>query len=170
MSEGKYDPLYKIHSYPTKVPFRAIMRYILHFTKPGDIIYDGFCGTGMTGVAALMCGSRSEFGQIEGKESFYEQGIRNAILCDLSINATHISANYTKHIRSSTFQKYFSEFIKTAKLQLDGFIKQPKGSQIGLAKLITAFGVKYLYVSIAPKNIPTGNHRLSMPLVTNLAL
>ncbi len=32
------------------------MRYILHYTDPGDIVYDGFCGTGMTGVAAQLCG------------------------------------------------------------------------------------------------------------------
>lgn len=127
VSEGKYDPLYKIHSYPTKVPFRAIMRYILHFTKPGDMVYDGFCGTGMTGVAALMCGSGNEFDQIEGKEPFYEQGIRNAILCDLSVNATHISANYTKHIRSSTFQKYFSEFIKACENSVGWAYKSTDG-------------------------------------------
>ncbi|NLE24817.1 MAG: DNA methylase [Clostridiaceae bacterium] len=66
----------------------------------------------MTGVAALMCGNRTEFAQMEGKEPFYEQGIRNAILCDLSVNATHISSNYTKHIKSSSFQKYFSQFLK----------------------------------------------------------
>ena len=34
------------------------MRYILHYTEPGDIVFDGFCGTGMTGVAAQMCGAR----------------------------------------------------------------------------------------------------------------
>ena len=45
------------HTYHTKVPYKAIMRYILHYTKPGDIVFDGFCGTGMTGVAAQMCGS-----------------------------------------------------------------------------------------------------------------
>ena len=33
------------------------MRLILHYTKPGDIVLDGFCGTGMTGVAAQMCGT-----------------------------------------------------------------------------------------------------------------
>ena len=32
------------------------MRYILHYTEPGDIVFDGFCGTGMTGVAAQLCG------------------------------------------------------------------------------------------------------------------
>lgn len=59
VSEGKNDPVYNAHSYHTKVPHKAIMRYILHYTDPGDIVFDGFCGTGMTGVAAQMCGDRS---------------------------------------------------------------------------------------------------------------
>src|SRR6266566_2355529 len=57
VSEGKNDPIYNAHSYHTKVPYKAIMRYILHYTNPGDIVFDGFCGTGMTGVAAQLCGS-----------------------------------------------------------------------------------------------------------------
>ena len=59
ISEGKHDPLYMAHSYHTKVPYKAIMRYILHYTKPGDIVFDGFCGTGMTGVAAQLCADYS---------------------------------------------------------------------------------------------------------------
>lgn len=55
VSEGKNDPIYNAHSYHTKVPYKAIMRYILHYTNPGDVVFDGFCGTGMTGVAAQMC-------------------------------------------------------------------------------------------------------------------
>ena len=58
VSEGKGDPIYNAHSYHTKVPHKAIMRYILHYTAPGDIVLDGFCGTGMTGVAAQLCGDR----------------------------------------------------------------------------------------------------------------
>ena len=58
VSEGKYDPLYRMHPYHTKVPHRAIMRYILHYTEPGDVVFDSFCGTGMTGVAEHMCGDR----------------------------------------------------------------------------------------------------------------
>ena len=54
VSEGKNDPIYNAHSYHTKVPHKAIMRYILHYTDPGDIVFDGFCGTGMTGVAAQL--------------------------------------------------------------------------------------------------------------------
>ena len=60
VSEGKADPIYMAHAYHTKVPHKAIMRYILHYTKPGDIVFDGFCGTGMTGVAAQMCGIADE--------------------------------------------------------------------------------------------------------------
>ena len=55
VSEGKNNPVYTAHTYHTKVPHPAIMRYILHYTQPGDIIFDGFCGTGMTGVAAQAC-------------------------------------------------------------------------------------------------------------------
>ena len=55
VSEGKNDPIYNAHSYHTKVPYKAIMRYILHYTEPGDIIFDGFAGTGMTGVAGQIC-------------------------------------------------------------------------------------------------------------------
>lgn len=60
VSEGKNDPIYNAHSYHTKVPHKAIMRYILHYTEPGDIVFDGFCGTGMTGVAAQLCGDKKE--------------------------------------------------------------------------------------------------------------
>ena len=58
VSEGKNDPIYNAHSYHTKVPHKAIMRYILHYSDPGDIVFDGFCGTGMTGVAAQLCGDK----------------------------------------------------------------------------------------------------------------
>ena len=54
---GKTDQLYKAHGYHTKVPHRAIVPSILHYTKPGDLVLDGFCGSGMTGVAAQWCGT-----------------------------------------------------------------------------------------------------------------
>ncbi len=123
VSEGKYDPLYKIHSYPTKIPFRAIMRYILHFTRPGDIVFDGFCGTGMTGVAALMCGSKYEFGQLEDKEANYIKGVRNTILCDLSTNATHIASNYTRYIDQASFLHNFNMFLEKCETACDWVYK-----------------------------------------------
>ena len=58
VSEGKNDPIYNAHSYHTKVPYKAIVPFIEHYTNPGDFVFDGFCGTGMTGVAARSSGRR----------------------------------------------------------------------------------------------------------------
>jgi len=52
VSEGKGEAIYNAHTYHTKVPPKAIENYIEHFTNEGDIVLDGFAGTGMTGVAS----------------------------------------------------------------------------------------------------------------------
>lgn len=87
MSEGKYNPVYRMHPYHTKVPHAAIMRYLEHYTKPDDIVFDGFCGTGMTGVAAQLC---------EGSNLFQATKARHAILCDISPEAAFISNAYNQ--------------------------------------------------------------------------
>jgi DNA modification methylase len=84
--EGKNDPLYAVPSYHTKVPPKAIEKYIEHYTKPGEIVLDAFCGTGMTGVAALNCG-RSSAGRSASSES-----ARNVILIDLSPAAAFVAS------------------------------------------------------------------------------
>jgi len=85
VSEGKNDPVYNAHSYHTKVPYKAIMKYIKHYTDEGDILFDGFCGAGMTGVAAQMLN-------------------RKAILSDISPIATFIAHNYNSKIDVEAFQ------------------------------------------------------------------
>jgi len=30
--------------------FNRLSRKDIHYTEPGDIVFDGFCGTGMTGA------------------------------------------------------------------------------------------------------------------------
>ncbi len=96
VSEGKGDAIYNAHSYHTKVPYKAIMRYILHYTKPGDVIFDGFCGTGMTGVAAQMCGSSDSKLEYElcSSDKNAKWGKRAAILSDLSPAASFVACNY----------------------------------------------------------------------------
>lgn len=107
VSEGKNDPIYNAHSYHTKVPYKAIMRYILHYTDPGDIVFDGFCGTGMTGVAAQMCGNPDPAFkiQIEKEMPYVKWGARKAILNDLSPAATFIAANYNLPVDVAEFEK-----------------------------------------------------------------
>lgn len=132
VSEGKQDPIYNAHSYHTKVPHKAIMRYILHYTNPGDIVFDGFCGSGMTGVAAQMCGDKNalielgyqiksdgtilqeEIGE-DGKKSWVEfskLGVRRAILNDLSPAASFIANNYNATVDVAVFDKEANHLLK----------------------------------------------------------
>ena len=78
VSEDKHDLIYNIHTYHTKVPPKAIMTFLKHYTTPGDIVLDVFSGSGMTGVASQLC----------------DDGKRHAILIDISSYATFLNSNY----------------------------------------------------------------------------
>jgi DNA modification methylase len=72
---GKTSSLYRAHAYHTKVPPEGIRPYVRHYTEPGHVVLDPFCGSGMTGLAAVLEG-------------------RHAVLSDLSPAAVHIARNY----------------------------------------------------------------------------
>lgn len=117
VSEGKNNPVYNAHSYHTKVPHPAIMRYILHYTEPGDIILDGFCGTGMAGVAARMCAkpdAETKNKITEEYKSFNKKikwGLRHAICGDLSPYASFISSIYNVGFDYRAFKKEAQRII-----------------------------------------------------------
>ena len=85
LSEGKNDPLYRLPSYHTKVPIAAVRSLIEHYTDPGDIVLDGFCGTGMAGIAASIAQGVRVQGESLGRQC---SGARHAVLVDLSPFAT----------------------------------------------------------------------------------
>jgi DNA modification methylase/transcriptional regulator with XRE-family HTH domain len=89
----------RAHSYHTKVPPDAIVPFIKAFTRPGDTVFDPFCGSGMTGVAALLAD-------------------RNALLSDVSIAAVHIARNYTRPCDP----KAFAEALKTVARQMEPIV------------------------------------------------
>ncbi|HMO00357.1 MAG TPA: DNA methyltransferase [Miltoncostaeaceae bacterium] len=71
---SKNTAAYNTHSYPTKVPAEAIEPFIAHHTRPGDLVLDPFCGSGMTGLAARRLG-------------------RDVVLNDLGFGAAHLAWN-----------------------------------------------------------------------------
>lgn len=113
ISEGKSNPFYKAHSYPTKVPHPAIMRFLLHYTVPGDVVLDGFCGTGMTGVAAQACGMPPNDlrRDIEGEMGEVRWGHRRAVLSDLSPAATFIAAGVNLPVDAKAFDRRSAEIL-----------------------------------------------------------
>ncbi|MGW5286060.1 DNA methyltransferase [Rhodococcus pyridinivorans] len=73
---GKGSIFYRTHSYHTKVPPEGVVPMLEHYTDPGDVVLDPFCGSGMVGVACLLSG-------------------RRGILSDLSPAAVHIATGHT---------------------------------------------------------------------------
>jgi DNA modification methylase len=114
VSEGKNDPIYNAHSYHTKVPHKAIMRYISHYTEPGDLILDCFCGSGMTGVATEA---------LEGRQS---------VLADLSPAASFISYNYVTPVDTTRLAKEANRILEQIEAELGWlFVTAHAGQQKG---------------------------------------
>jgi len=125
VSEGKNNAIYTAHSYHTKVPHIAIMRYLLHYTQPGDTVLDAFGGTGMTGVASQFC----EKPDIETKTKLEQEwqklfgtkpewGARKTILGDLSPMASFIAYNYNSPIDPQEFDATAKKIIDEVQKEL----------------------------------------------------
>lgn len=119
VSVGKTDAIYKAHSYHTKVPHLAIVPSILHYTEPGDVVLDGFAGSGMTGVAAQWCGTAPASYRYELELAWKREGraapkwgARRTVLNDLSPAATFISANYNIPFDVDAFAKAGKQLLK----------------------------------------------------------
>ena len=125
VSEGKTDPIYTAHSYHTKVPYKAIVRAILHYTEPGDLVLDGFSGSGMTGVAAQICADLdAEFVLSLQKEWQTAErtplriGARRAVLNDLGPAAAFISANYNLPLDTTVFEREAKRMLSELRSEL----------------------------------------------------
>ncbi|PWK56764.1 DNA methyltransferase [Roseicyclus mahoneyensis] len=134
VKEGKNAPVYNAHSYHTKVPHKAVMRYILHYTQPGDVVLDGFCGTGMTGVAAQFCGDRREIESLgyrvddegvifekqdqigqSGWVPFSKIGRRFCVLNDLSAAASFIAHGFNTPVDIFDFEERSKRILNSAR-------------------------------------------------------
>lgn len=110
VTEGKQDSICMAHTYHTKVPYRAIARYILHYTNPGDVVLDAFAGTGMTALAAqfLAKPDAAFVRSIENERSALGHpqprwGARDAVLFDISPFATFLSRGFNSDLSAETF-------------------------------------------------------------------
>ncbi|MHA8045127.1 DNA methyltransferase [Roseomonas mucosa] len=130
VSVGKTDAIYKAHSYHTKVPHLAIVPSILHYTQPGDVVLDGFAGSGMTGVAAQWCGTapasyRHDLELTWKKEgrTAPKWGARRAVLNDLSPAATFIATNNNQPFDVIGFAKAAETLLHDAEREIGWMYK-----------------------------------------------
>lgn len=87
VKEGRHTWLYKAHTYHTKVPPKALVHFLEHYSRPGDVVLDGFAGSGMTAVAGMMTSPP-----------------RNVFACDLSPAAAFIGNCYLSKVDSEDYR------------------------------------------------------------------
>jgi DNA modification methylase len=97
---NRRDPINDLHIYWSKKPYTAIQQYIHHYTQPGDLVLDPFCGSGGTLLAALLDG-------------------RKAIGIDASPAATFISKNYCTPIDLQLLDKAYRSLASLVQKELD---------------------------------------------------
>ena len=122
----KNDSVYRSLSYHTKVPQAIVMNYLFHYTQPGDIVYDGFCGTGMTGLACQSCENPSE--ELIDKVKSISQtskGRRHCICGDLSPFAISMAYNLNTPIQSKQVEVELNKIYKSLQEEI-GWMYQTK--------------------------------------------
>lgn len=118
LSAGKEDPIYFAHYYSTKVPPQGIVPLLMHYTNPGDVVLDAFCGTGMTGIAAQMCEDRAAAARFGGRS-----GRRSAVLSDLSPTATFIASVTNRLAELAEFLDEIDEELAAIERQYPSVLK-----------------------------------------------
>lgn len=85
--------------HPTQKPLRLLVRLILASTNHGDWVFDPFCGSGTTGIAANLCGRR--FAGIDQDEFFCSMARSRRI----EIDDLKARENLKRHIEDLRFMK-----------------------------------------------------------------
>lgn len=107
-------PLYGAFPYPTKISPEAIALFIAAHTKPGDTVFDGFAGSGTTGLAALLCENPSDELRAEAKKLglTVKWGARNAVLYELSALGAFVARTLTAPPDPAAFREAAEQLLR----------------------------------------------------------
>lgn len=112
--------LYGAFPYPTKISPEAIALYIAAHTKPGDTVFDGFSGSGTTGLAALLCESPSDELRSEAERLGLkvQWGARNAVLYEIGTLGAFVGRTLTNPPDVKAFREAADRILHEAKNDL----------------------------------------------------
>lgn len=108
--------LYGAFPYPTKISPEAIALFIAAHTKPGDTVFDGFAGSGTTGLAALLCENPTQELREEEKRLGLkvQWGARNAVLYELGALGAFVGRTLTNPPDPKAFRKAAQDILNAA--------------------------------------------------------
>lgn len=142
LAADRGGPLYNAFPYPTKISPETIALFIAAHTRPGDTVFDGFAGSGSTGLAALLCEEPPETLREKAKQLGLDVtwGPRNAVLYEISALGAFIARALTSPPNPQRFHAAASELIAEAE-RADGWMyaaKDPNGETGSVRYLIWA--------------------------------
>lgn len=132
--------LFGAFPYPTKISSEAIALYIAAHTKPGDTVFDGFGGSGTTGVAALLCERPTDELRAEAIRLGLnvQWGARNAVLYELGALGAFVGRTLTNPPDPVAFRKAAEDVLAAANDE-DGWMydaRDPSGGKGAIRHLI----------------------------------
>jgi hypothetical protein len=85
--------LFSAFPYPTKISPETIALFLAAHTKPGETVFDGFAGSGTTGIAALLCAAPTQAMRDEATRLGLrvKWGARRAVLQELSVLGSFVA-------------------------------------------------------------------------------
>lgn len=132
--------LYGAFPYPTKISPEAIALFIAAHTEPGDTVFDGFAGSGTTGLAALLCENPTPELRAEAERLGLDVhwGARNAVLYELGALGAFVGQTLTNPPDPNVFRKAAESLLRDAKAN-DGWMYEaidPEGKKGEIRHLI----------------------------------
>ncbi len=103
ISAGKNTYVYDAHTYHTKVPPRGIELLIEYYTRPGDVVLDPFCGSGMTGVAATQRGRKAILSDLSPAAAFIAFNLNTPLDYSVYLRAVHSVLNEARELEESLY-------------------------------------------------------------------
>jgi predicted RNA methylase len=140
LAAKRTGPLYGAFPYPTKISPEAIALYIAAHTKPGDTVFDGFGGSGTTGLAALLCERPTAELRAEAARLGLnvQWGARNAVLYELGALGSFVGRTLTNPPDPAAFRKAAEDVLAAGESE-DGWMyeaRDPSGAKGSLRHLI----------------------------------
>lgn len=117
---GRGSPLFSAFPYPTKIDPETIALFIATHSNPGDFIFDGFAGSGSTGLAAILCGNPTNHMVNEATRLKLpvQWGARHTILYELSVLGAFIAQNLCYPPDPAKFQFAAQNLLSDVKSEL----------------------------------------------------
>lgn len=120
LKASRSGSLFSAFPYPTKISPEAIALFISSHTNPGDTIFDGFAGSGTTGIAALLCATPTAAMRDEAKKLGIQVkwGARRAVLQEIGVLGCFVGQMLCNPPNPSDFQREAERLLSVVEREL----------------------------------------------------